>query len=121
MGSGPARRRDVLAKGDSITLTHIECDTYDIKVVDEDGDECVIEEVDLCRDNRLEDHRQGSCWSARGINPDRFEWSAGVLAGWPESVSLSRRRDAAGPAAGSNTLNEEHDSQAAGAFVKAEA
>lgn len=42
---------DVLAKGDSITLTDIDCDTYDIKVVDEDGDECIIEEVDLCRDN----------------------------------------------------------------------
>jgi hypothetical protein len=42
---------EVLAKGDSITLTDIECDTYDIKVVDEDGDECIIEEADLCRDN----------------------------------------------------------------------
>ena len=42
---------EVLAKGDSITLTDIDCDTYDIKVVDEDGDECIIEEVDLCRDN----------------------------------------------------------------------
>lgn len=41
---------DVLAKGDSITLTNIPCDTYDIQVVDEDGDECVIEEVDMCGD-----------------------------------------------------------------------
>ena len=41
---------DVLAKGDSITLTNIDCNTYDVKVVDEDGDECVIEEVDLCGD-----------------------------------------------------------------------
>ena len=42
---------DVLAKGDSLTLTNISCDLYDIKVVDEDGDECVIEEVDLCGDD----------------------------------------------------------------------
>jgi hypothetical protein len=41
---------DVLAKGDSFTITDIPCDEYDIKVVDEDGDECVIEAVDLCRD-----------------------------------------------------------------------
>ena len=41
----------VLAKGDSLTVTGIECDLYDIKVVDEDGDECVIEEVDLCEDS----------------------------------------------------------------------
>ena len=42
---------DVLAKGDSITITAIPCDLYDVKVVDEDGDECVIEEVDLCGDH----------------------------------------------------------------------
>jgi hypothetical protein len=42
---------DVLEHGQSITLTNISCDTYDVKVVDEDGDECVIEEVDLCNDH----------------------------------------------------------------------
>jgi len=42
---------DVLTKGDSMTITDIPCDEYDIKVVDEDGDECIIEAVDLCRDN----------------------------------------------------------------------
>ena len=49
---GPDQLEDeTLAKGDSLTLTDIECDLYDIKVVDEDGDECVIEEVDLCNDH----------------------------------------------------------------------
>ncbi len=42
---------EILTKGDSITLTNIDCDDYDIKVVDEDGDECVIEEVSLCGDD----------------------------------------------------------------------
>ena len=42
---------EVLAKGDSFTITDIPCDTYDVKVEDEDGDECVIEEVDLCGDH----------------------------------------------------------------------
>jgi hypothetical protein len=41
---------EILEKGQSLTLTNIACDTYDVKVVDEDGDECVIEEVDLCGD-----------------------------------------------------------------------
>jgi hypothetical protein len=41
----------ILTKGDAFTLTDIPCDEYDIKVVDEDGDECIIEAVDLCRDN----------------------------------------------------------------------
>lgn len=42
---------EILTKGDSLTLSNIPCDLYDIQVVDEDGDECVIEEVDLCGDN----------------------------------------------------------------------
>jgi hypothetical protein len=41
---------DILEKGDQITLTDIACDHYDIKVVDEDGDECVIENESLCGD-----------------------------------------------------------------------
>jgi hypothetical protein len=49
---GPDQLEDeTLAKGESLTLTGIECDLYDIQVVDEDGDECVIEQVDLCGDN----------------------------------------------------------------------
>ena len=42
---------NVLTKGDEYTITDIPCDLYDIKVVDEDGDECVIEEIDLCGDD----------------------------------------------------------------------
>ncbi len=42
---------DILTKGDQITLTNIPCDTYDVKVIDEDGDECIIEEVELCKDH----------------------------------------------------------------------
>ena len=42
---------EVLTKGDSLTLSEIECGDYDIKVVDEDGDECVVEAVSLCGDN----------------------------------------------------------------------
>ena len=49
---GPDQLDDeLLDKGEQITLTGIPCDEYDLKVVDEDGDECVIEAVDRCRDN----------------------------------------------------------------------
>ena len=49
---GPDQLEDeILAKGDAVTITNIPCDLYDVKVVDEDGDECVIEEVDLCGDH----------------------------------------------------------------------
>lgn len=36
--------------GDQFTLTGIPCDKWDVKVVDEDGDECVVEKVGLCED-----------------------------------------------------------------------
>lgn len=49
---GPDQLEDqILAKGQTITITNIPCDLYDVKVVDEDGDECIIEEVDLCGNN----------------------------------------------------------------------
>lgn len=36
--------------GEQFTLSGIPCDTWDVKVVDEDGDECVVENVALCKD-----------------------------------------------------------------------
>lgn len=39
---------EVIRTGESFTLTDIECDLYDIRIVDEDGDECVLEKQDLC-------------------------------------------------------------------------
>lgn len=38
----------VLGKNESFKITDIPCDTYDVKLVDEDGDECVVESVNLC-------------------------------------------------------------------------
>lgn len=39
---------DVIGSGESFSLKNIPCDTYDVMLVDEDGDECVVEEVDIC-------------------------------------------------------------------------
>ena len=38
----------VLNTGDSFRLTGVPCDSYDVRVVDEDGDECVLSDVGLC-------------------------------------------------------------------------
>jgi hypothetical protein len=38
----------VIGKNESFKITDIPCDAYDVKLVDEDGDECVVESVDLC-------------------------------------------------------------------------
>jgi hypothetical protein len=43
--------RKVITPGSSYTLTHIACNLYDVKLVDEDGDECVVEEVPMCKDH----------------------------------------------------------------------
>lgn len=43
----------IIGKGDSFTLTDIPCDDYDIRVVDEDGDECIIEAVEMCGDQSV--------------------------------------------------------------------
>lgn len=37
-----------LKTGASLELTGIACDTYDIRLVDEEGDACIIQDVDLC-------------------------------------------------------------------------
>ena len=39
---------DVIESGGQFTLHGIPCDKYDVRVVDEDGDACVIEKVPLC-------------------------------------------------------------------------
>lgn len=39
---------DVIESGGEFTLHGIPCDKYDVRVVDEDGDACVIEKVPLC-------------------------------------------------------------------------
>ena len=49
---GPDQLGDhVIGNGGKFTLTSIPCDEYDVKLVDEDGDECVIGAVDVCGDS----------------------------------------------------------------------
>lgn len=50
---GPDQLGDEVIKhgGGSYTLHSIPCGHYDIKVVDEDGDDCVIEDVTMCKDH----------------------------------------------------------------------
>ena len=43
----------ISAGGGSFKLTNIDCGDYDIKIVDEDGDECVTEKVNLCGDDTV--------------------------------------------------------------------
>lgn len=41
----------VIGGDESFKLHGIPCDDYDVKLVDEDGDECVVEGVSLCADS----------------------------------------------------------------------
>ena len=38
---------DVIAKGDSLTLSGITSRKYDLRIVDEDGDECIVKGVSI--------------------------------------------------------------------------
>lgn len=42
---------EVIEKGRSTSLADIPCDSYDVRVVNEDGDECVIGGAVLCADH----------------------------------------------------------------------
>ena len=58
---------DAIASGNSYTLTSIPCDAYDVKIVDEDGDECVVAAVALCADKddwTIEDEALLACQNA---------------------------------------------------------
>lgn len=49
---GPDQLGDkVIQSGSSFTLNDIPCGEYDIKVVDEDGDACVIGGIVMCKDH----------------------------------------------------------------------
>jgi hypothetical protein len=50
---GPDQLGDEVIKhgGGSYTIHSIPCGHYDIKVIDEDGDACVIEDVIMCKDH----------------------------------------------------------------------
>lgn len=37
-----------IGHGETFTLTGVPCAAYDVRVIDEDGDECILEDVGLC-------------------------------------------------------------------------
>jgi hypothetical protein len=43
--------RKTVRTGDSFTLNEIPCGTYDVKLVDEEGDQCDIDRVQLCAES----------------------------------------------------------------------
>jgi hypothetical protein len=44
---------DVLLPGEDLVITNIDCDTYDVLVVDDTDLDCVITDLDLCFDDAL--------------------------------------------------------------------
>jgi len=44
---------DVLYEGEKITIDYLECDYYDVMVVDEYHAECILDDIDLCFDDEL--------------------------------------------------------------------
>jgi hypothetical protein len=44
---------DILEPGELLEVSGVACDVYDIRIVDDEGDECVLASVDLCLDNAV--------------------------------------------------------------------
>lgn len=42
--------KHTIENGETFTLTGVPCDSYDVRVVDEGGDECIVEDVALYTD-----------------------------------------------------------------------
>jgi hypothetical protein len=39
---------ETIKPGDTYTLTDVPCDNWDVRLVDEDKDVCIVEDVDIC-------------------------------------------------------------------------
>ena len=55
---------DILLPGEVLQVSGVTCDVYDIRIVDDEGDECVLSSVDLCLDNavwRIDDTELAAC------------------------------------------------------------
>lgn len=55
---------DILIPGEQLETSGIECGIYDIRVIDEDNDMCVLDTVDLCQDSavwRIDDAELAGC------------------------------------------------------------
>jgi hypothetical protein len=44
-------RGDILAPGEALQIDQIDCNTYDVHIISEAGQECVVSSLDLCFDN----------------------------------------------------------------------
>ena len=44
---------DILGSGDTLSLSGVDCDTYDFKLVDEDDDVCEVHGVEICGDETM--------------------------------------------------------------------
>jgi hypothetical protein len=55
---------DVLLPQEAASLTGLDCATYDLRLVDEHGEECVVQDIDLCVEDAvwaLTDDQLASC------------------------------------------------------------
>ena len=43
--------RNVIRPGGSYTLNRVPCGLYDVKLIDETGDVCIVTEIPMCRDH----------------------------------------------------------------------
>jgi hypothetical protein len=60
--------RKIIRPGDSYTLQNIPCGLYDVKVIDEEGDSCIVTEIPMCRDHTHWEVTNDRLLSCQGFN-----------------------------------------------------
>jgi hypothetical protein len=84
---------DVLLPGESLLLD-VECDTYDALLVDEDGVDCELENVNLCLNDADWIIRNNTCSVFGAAKAAREAAAAAAKAGTPQAGSAAAPTDA---------------------------
>jgi hypothetical protein len=59
---------EVLEPGDALEIGGIDCDTYDVRVIDDLDGECILENIDLCLDDAVWTLTDGDLLSCDGLS-----------------------------------------------------
>ena len=57
---------EIIPSGGSFSIQNVSCDSYDIRLLDEDMDECVVNDVELCGENAVFELTNNNLLSCQG-------------------------------------------------------
>ena len=58
--------KEVVGTGESFELQDVPCDLFDVRLIDEDGDECIVTDVDICGGSQRWEIKSGDLLECEG-------------------------------------------------------